>query len=1016
MAALSSPDGDVAPGGPTVRLDRVQAEAAAARASLLVLGGAGTGKSTCIRAATLVQSRRCGPQRVLGITHDRTAARHWQARAAHESAGLAPRVVTVAALAADILAETGAQERLLTAPEQELRVRELLAGSASSGSVDWPAEWKPAITTRGFARQLRRAVSHVRRLGWEPADLAREAERLGDHTWRAVAQFTDEYLQVLDWEGSLDYVEAVLRALHRVRSDSWRGPRPQVLLIDDAQDLAALEMQLLRAVLGPAGILIAAADPDQAVWSFRGADLAAVADIAASADCVTLPRCYRGSAAQREARARLHVGRWYPGLPLAAAAGHRTPAMAGETRGRLELLQFDDLHAQTRHIAAMLADAFAAGTPWRDMAVLSADPAAISATIQGLAQARIPATVPADDLPLAAQPAVAALLAAARLAIDWGRRPLHPDAVDQVLASELGGLSASDLRGLRTWLRSRRGERAPAPDLASLLADASLRAQLPTRMGHTARRLGDLTARIAAAARAERAGQPPAEVLWLLWDGPWPRRLRERALAPGPGGIAADRDLDAVLGLFRLAQRAPQRWGGTRGLGAFLAEVVAQEIAAEPDLKQRRYRDSVTVTSLLRAKGREWPLVIVTGVQESVFAGSPPPVGLFELDRLTAAELLGVPAAPKPGEQRRLLTMALGRSRSDLILCAAGGADDPPADMAAAAAGGWRRVTGLPTQPRTPAQIIAQLRAAARVPGSRAGAARSAARLMAATDGRASLIPAADVRRWPGVSQWTAAPAPLRGPDEPLLLSASAVESIAECPRRWFLAREVRATRPSGAVTRFGLIVHDAVAALIGAEDPAAVNLRDLLDQRWDSSGYDADWHAAAEHDMALAALRRARAWLDSRGGAVAAEVAVDVELDVAGPAGDDTVRLTGSIDAVERGDDGREVVWDFKTRRTRFTRQQVADSLQLSTYQAAVQAAGGTSAGAGFVQLCLPAGAGDPGPLALQQAPLEQSVHSIQLAAAAAVVRNEAFPAQPGTSCRTCEFRRSCPAPGVRP
>ena len=99
--------------------------------------------------------------------------------------------------------------------------------------------------------------------------------------------------------------------------------------------------------------------------------------------------------------------------------------------------------------------------------------------------------------------------------------------------------------------------------------------------------------------------------------------------------------------------------------------------------------------------------------------------------------------------------------------------------------------------------------------------------------------------------------------------------------------------------------------------------------------------------------------WWRSRSGAVAPEVGIDVVIPIADPGSGDSVRVTGSIDALETTADGASVVWDFKTRRTRFTRQQVAQSIQLATYQLAVLGGGGTTGGAGYVQLCLPAAAG---------------------------------------------------------
>ena len=133
-----------------------------------------------------------------------------------------------------------------------MRVREILQGTAASGSVDWPAEWKPALGTRTFARQLRRAVAHARRLGWEPDALIGEARSGGDAGWVAVGQFLSEYLQVLDWEGALDYSELALRALRRCETRPVGGESGFVVLVDDAHHLDPTQVRLLEAVAGPA--------------------------------------------------------------------------------------------------------------------------------------------------------------------------------------------------------------------------------------------------------------------------------------------------------------------------------------------------------------------------------------------------------------------------------------------------------------------------------------------------------------------------------------------------------------------------------------------------------------------------------------------------------------------------------------------------------------------------------------------------------------------------------------------
>lgn len=1029
-SAADSPDeGGIEYGPDSLHLDDDQRAFVDATDSVFLLGGAGSGKSTAAQAASISLASRLGPDRVLGITHDRSVARGWQARTARELPGLAPRISTVVGLAGTILAETDLpQPRLLTAPEQEVRIRELLAGARpeeadtelDANEFRWPTEWSAAIGTRAFARQLRRAVSHVRVNGWEPAELATAAEAQRDSGWLAVAHFVGEYLQVLDWEGSVDYIEAVLRALRYVESGAWQGVAFAAVVIDDAQDLAPLELKLLQAVLAPDGQLLATGDPDQSIWSFRGADPAVLAELADVSRCLVLSRCYRGSVALRDARSQLLGDRWYAGLPADLARPLRNPAITHEISGELQLLEFDDPTSQSAHIAARLRAARAAGIPWAEMAVLSASATQdLPELVRSLGRAQIPVSVPGDDLPLVMQPAVASLIAAARLSLDWGRDALTPEAVEHVLSSELGGLGPADLRAMRRWLRLRPAETTDDASeqvtLAQICTDAALRAELSERLPHLSSRIEALVDRLATAARLERQGRPPAEVLWALWDGPWPKRLRERALQSGAAGIAADRDIDAVMQLFRLAQRAPERWGGTRGLRAFLAEVESQQIAAEPDLQQQSHRDAVAVMSLRRSKGKQWQLVIVTGVQESIFGGGHPTDGLFQLGRLTDTDLLPLPASAPLGEDRRLLGMALGRSRADVVLCAAGGADDPPARLVADLGNGWQPVVGHPASPQTPIELVARLRDIATDPTQRGAAARSLARLAHTPAGEAALVPAADVNRWPGVSDWTSAPAPIRREDAPMQLSASAIEGLTDCPLRWFLGREAKGGRPIGTPAQFGLIVHEAVSELIKARQAGRdITAEEIVDRLWTDEGYEAEWNAAVQRAEALDAVRRAELWLTDRWHLVESERPLD---QLFTPSDSELeVRLRGSIDIVERDDDGRTRVWDFKTQGSPHSKAEAQDNQQLATYQLALaleQDDDQSLDGAAFVYLRLDAGKDNPHPKTRHQERVDVDAQLAHTADLVQIVSEEEFPAHPGAQCARCDFSASCPAQG---
>ncbi|MCZ9337149.1 hypothetical protein NGM37_05075, partial [Streptomyces sp. TRM76130] len=67
--------------------------------------------------------------------------------------------------------------RLLSGPEQDVTVRELLAGQADLerrglAHVRWPDELRACLTTRGFADEVRAVLARSRELGLGPEALA----------------------------------------------------------------------------------------------------------------------------------------------------------------------------------------------------------------------------------------------------------------------------------------------------------------------------------------------------------------------------------------------------------------------------------------------------------------------------------------------------------------------------------------------------------------------------------------------------------------------------------------------------------------------------------------------------------------------------------------------------------------------------------------------------------------------------------------------------------------------------
>ncbi len=994
---------------------------------MVLVGPAGTGKTVALHEATVTLAERHGAHRVVGVAPDRSAARAWQRAVARELPGAAPLVTTVTGLAQQVLLGTplGAAAahrapaappdedgplRILTAPEQELRIREVLAGAPDTG---WPAEWKDAVGTRSFARQLRRAVAHARRWGWEPDDLQRVARDSGDDGWLGVSRFLTEYLQILDWEGSLDYPEVTLRALRRWERD---GAGDLVIVADDLHLLDPTQARLL-ATATARGLLLGAGDPDQCVASYRGADPAAFRFLLTEAQAVRLTTVHRGGAAMRDARAQLFGSRWYPGLPPEWAPDYRQVAAAAGA-DHLAAVEYDDAHTQARHVAHRLRAEHRAGRPWRHLAVLVSSPAAETAElVRALGQARIPVHVPTADAALVEQQAVATLLRAADLVLAPDPFAPHLEATWRDLAtSDLGQVAPRLFREFLRWAAT--GGEACAADLAR---DPLPLAQCPDRLREVADALTDLAGRVRSARRRESQGATPAEVLWEVWHGPdgaWPERLRRRAIGTGAAAVAAGRDLDAVIEVFRLAERAPERWGGHRGLAALVAELGHQEIPAEPDLSLGPPGDRVTVMSLHRAAGREWPVVIVTGLQESNWQARDGG-GLIEVARLTGDELLAQAPRQAAAEMRRLFGMALGRAGRTLVLAACGGAGDPPTSLLADAGLTVERVAGPPDRPQTPVDVLLQARRRALLgptADQRSGAVAALAALTGERDGAGGpRFPGADPRTWDGARDWTVGVAPLRPAGRPLSLSGSALAVLDGCALRWLLQRELSGDRSAGPQVGFGLTVHAAAAAIVAGDTADSAT---LVARSWCADDYDADWHAAQERRAAVVAVDRLRDWLATRPGALAAERPIEAVLPVRDPEGTvvDAIRVTGSVDLVETHADG-VAVWDYKTRRTAAAAADVAHDVQLAVYQAALaELTGQPAAGGGLVFACVPAGTREPLlPKVRRQEPLalRQEWADGVLVDAAGALRSEQFRATPGPGCRTCAFAAMCPARG---
>ena len=964
---------------------------------LLVLAGPGTGKTTTLVESVVdrIERRGAAPDTVLVLTFSRRAAADLRTRigARLGRSAVTPMVMTFHSFCYALVRRYGednldeAPLRLLTGPEQEFRVREVLAGSPHTGRADWPTSVAAAFGTRAFAGEVRSVIAKARQLGMDPEDVIDAGLAAERPEWVSAGQFFDEYLDVLDAERVLDYAELV----HRCRIMLASSPIADQLrreigcvFVDEYQDTDPSQVALLQTVAGDGRDVVVVGDPDQSIYAFRGAAARGILDFpdlfrtrsGERAPVVALGQTRRFGprllAASRSLVGRLGV----PGsLPREVFETFRSPVCApGVSKGRVEVFTCASPGAQAEQIAELLRSAHLRdGIDWAEMAVLvRSGRRSIPVLGRALIAAGVPVEVAGDEIPLAAEAAVRPLLTALQVASG----PVRPttDEAQTLLMSPLGGLDSMAIRRLGRALRdAERRElagvalpRSSAELLAAALHDPAMLddliepagdAPMPTAVQPADRAANvsvgrpEVTAarRLAAllhdCAAAIRAGRTAEEALWLLWSGTgWPDRLRSTAAGAGDGGRRANRDLDAVCALFAVAARS-EEVSGLRGVTGFLAEVEGQQIPADT-LRESPVRSTgVRLLTAHRAKGLEWELVVVADVQEGGWPDIRRRGSLLEADRLSRRGVVEpAPTAVRVAEERRLFYVACTRARSRLVVTAVDGTEgegDQPSRFLAELDVPIQSRPGRPRRPLSLSALVAELRSTSvdpeQSPALREQAALRLARLAEAedADGR-PLVPSARPANWWGTRPLSDGADPVQPTGEPVPLSGSQLGTLLGCPRQWFLARKASAETPRQAAASFGSVIH--VLAEHGARSGIdASELADHLESVWDQLDFDARWLSATERVEAEAALERFAGWQEARADheLLGTEVSFGCEVTARG----ERIRLTGTADRVERDPDGRIRIVDFKTSRAAPAAADVVVHDQLGVYQLAVAA-----------------------------------------------------------------------------
>ena len=1020
---------------------------------LLVLAGPGTGKTTTIVEAVVSRIEHgLDPEQILVLTFARKAAAELRERitARLARATKEPLARTFHSYAFGVLRREAALRgdptpRLLSGPEQDVVIRDLLAGDIADGSRAWPARLHPALGTRGFAQELRDLIMRAYERGLTPSDLNRLGREHGRDDWRAAARFMRQYGEVTALREAAAYDPA---ELIRAVVSLWIGDPAllarerdarQVVFVDELQDTDPAQVELLRLLAGGGRDLVAVGDPDQSIYGFRGADVSGIE---------AFSETFRTATGEPAAVVALHTSRRSGPVLLAAtrrvasrlaAPGDHRSLQSGAdlTPGEVSVALLRSESQEAAYVAARLREAHLVdGVPWRQMAVLVRSTVVSMPVLRrALGAAGVPVSVAAEEVPLASQPAVRPLLTLLSCIVDPAS--LDEEKAVELLTSALGGADVIGLRRLRQALRQAEldadGGRPSGPLLVEAIADP--RALINVEPGPA--RPAERVSRLLHAATEEhgRGGASVEDVLWAVWSASGLSPRWERAsLEGGAAGAAADRDLDAVVALFETAARFCDRLPGA-GSEVFLAHLMGQEIPADSLAARAPTGDAVAVLTAHASKGLEWDLVCVAGVQEGAWPSSRLRGSFLGTERLV--DLLRPGTEPLPAEvaavttltrllaeERRLFYVAVTRARRRLIVTAVTSEREglspsrfldeidplptgPDADAA-------RPVTTV-TRSLSLAGLVGELRRTVSAgtgeepqvrDGSderRLGAAAQLARLAVAG------ARGADPESW-----WGLAPLSddrsVRDEGDEVRVSPSKVEMFTRCELRWFL-EHVGGTETTTTQQNVGTLVHSVAESALDDASSTEQALLATLDALLPTVELGRGWVADKELAKARAMVAKLARWLaDNRRQVVATELDFTVSVGRA--------VLGGRVDRIERDDLGRAVVIDLKTGSRAVGKDDVPEHAQLAAYQLAVEAGAFAdlglqeSGGAALLQV---------GKAALTHDAREQRQESLSsypdpdwarrlVTEAAAGMAGSAFQAMDNDLCNRCPVRTSCP------
>ena len=566
--------------------------------SVLVLAGAGSGKTRVLvhRIAWLIEAENVSPLSILAVTFTN--------KAANEMRGRIQQLLGVPVGGMWVGTFHGLAHRLLRLHWREAglpQTFQILDSEDQLRSIKRVMKALEVDDTRFVPRQVASFINARKDEGSRPQHI----EDRGDYNQRQLVRIYAAYEEACQRSGVVDFAELLLRSLELLRDNAelqqhYRR-RFRHVLVDEFQDTNALQYAWLRLLAGsvggaePPNPVFAVGDDDQSIYGWRGAKIENIRNFTADfkgCDTIRLEQNYRSSAnILHAANALISKNRGRLGKNL------WTDGNAGE---RLHLYAaFNELD-EARYVAGRIQKWVEQGGVRRDVAILYRSNAQSRVFETTFNENRIPYRV-YGGLRFFERAEIKDALAYLRLSAN----PYDDASFERVVNHPPRGIGERTIDIVRDHARH---------SGRSLWETASMAAEL-----------GELTPRAANAVlgfvqliqrmKGDIAPLPLAEQVQVVIEL---SSLKPHFLAKekGEAGQARVDNLDELVSAAHGYSFAPsEEMPEMDALSAFLSHAALEAGEGQGDASD----DCVQMMTLHSAKGLEFPLVFLCGLEEGLF-------------------------------------------------------------------------------------------------------------------------------------------------------------------------------------------------------------------------------------------------------------------------------------------------------------------------------------------------------------------------------------------------------------